>query len=139
VVTFSSGRLITGLLTATLLGAGALVSGGRAAGPPEADPGARAFQKCFACHSLDPRETNLPGPNLHKLFGRVAGSLPGFDYSGVMVAAGRQKGLVWDERTLDRYLAEPEALVPGTLMALVPIKDPAERQAVIEYLKRATE
>jgi cytochrome c len=107
--------------------------------PAESGPGARAFQKCFACHSLDPRETNLPGPNLHKLFGRVAGTLPGFEYSEAMVTAGRRKGLVWDERSLDQYLAEPESLVPGTLMALVSITNSAERKVLTEYLKRATE
>ena len=117
----------------------AAVAVGLAATPSPTSPGARAFQKCFACHSLDPRETNLPGPNLHKLLGRVAGSLPGFDYSEAMVAAGRRKGLVWDERTLEKYLAEPESLVPGTLMAMVTIKDPAERKVLIDYLKQATE
>lgn len=56
-----------------------------------------------------------------------------------MITAGWRKGLVWDERSLDQYLAEPESLVPGTLMALVSIKDPAERKVLIEYLKLATE
>lgn len=107
--------------------------------PAETAAEARALQKCFACHSLDPQETNLPGPNLHKLFGRMAGTLPGFEYSEAMVMAGRRRGLVWDERSLDQYLAEPESLVPGTLMALVSIKDPEERKVLIEYLKRATE
>ena len=101
--------------------------------------GARAFQKCFACHSLDPRETNLPGPNLHKLFGRVAGTLPGFEYSEAMVTAGQRKGLVWDERSLDQYLSEPDSLVPGTLMSPVSVQDPVERKMLIEYLRRATE
>jgi cytochrome c len=110
-----------------------------AAGATETGAGARAFQKCFACHSLDPRETNLPGPNLHKLFGRVAGTLPGFEYSEAMVTAGRRMGLVWDEHSLDQYLADPEYLVPGTLMALVSIKEPEERKVLIEYLKHAAE
>ncbi len=117
----------------------AVVAVAAAATPATTSPGARVFQKCFACHSLDPQETNLPGPNLHNLFGRVAGSLPGFDYSEAMVAAGRRKGLVWDEANLDRYLADSESLVRGTRMALVSIKDPAERKTLIEYLKRTTE
>ncbi len=124
---------------AATVACGVVVAVAAAASPGNTNPGARAFQKCYACHSLDPRETNLPGPNLHKLFGRVAGSLPGFDYSEAMVTAGRRKGLVWDEGNLDRYLADPESLVPGTRMALVSIKDPAERKTLIEYLKRATE
>lgn len=115
-------------LTATVA-CGVVVAVALAEGPVETSPGAKAFQKCYACHSLDLRETNLPGPNLHKLFGRVAGSLPGFDYSDAMVAAGLRKGLIWDEGNLDQYLADPESLVPGTRMALVSIQDP----------KRATE
>jgi cytochrome c len=124
---------------AAVLACSLVAAVGWSADPTATGPGARAFQKCYACHSLDPREPNLPGPNLHKLFGRVAGSLPGFDYSEAMVTAGRRKGLVWDEGSLDRYLADPESLVPGTLMAMVSIKDPAERKTLIEYLKHATE
>jgi cytochrome c len=112
---------------------------GFAATPPDHAPGARAFAKRYACHSLDPAETGLPGPNLHGLSGRRAGSLPGYDFSEALMEAGRRRGLVWTEETLDRLLADPEGTLPGTLMGFVGLRDAAERRAPIEYLRRTGE
>jgi cytochrome c len=106
----------------------------RAEGP--ADPGARAFQKCYACHSVDPAERGLPGPNLSHVVGRPAAALPDFEYSDAMIAAARQRKLVWTEATLDRYLADPQAFVPGTAMNFFGLRNPAERAALIAYLAR---
>ncbi|MFB3820207.1 MAG: cytochrome c family protein [Candidatus Methylomirabilales bacterium] len=100
-----------------------------------AGPVPRAFAKCYACHSADPAERDLPGPNLHALFGRRAGALPGFEFSRALREAGR-RGLVWTEEALDRFLRDPQAVVPGTTMAPPPLRDDGERRAVIEYLKR---
>lgn len=109
-----------------------------AAGPAsaEGDParGARVFQRCYACHSVDPAETNLQGPNLSGVLGRRAGSLAGFDYSEAMEAAGRA-GVAWDARTLDAFMADPEALVPGTTMGPIRIPEPADRLDLIAYLR----
>lgn len=98
------------------------------------DPGARAFQRCAACHSLGPSPNNDAGPDLKGVFGRRAGSAGGFAYSDAVRAAGR-RGLVWDEGALDRYLTDPEAVVPGTTM---PYQGgtAAERAAVIDWLRR---
>ncbi len=90
-------------------------------------------------HSLDPAEAGLPGPNLHGLFGRRAGSLPGYEFSEAMVEAGRRRGLVWAEETLDRFLADAQGTLPGTLMGFVALGDAGERKALIEYLQRAAE
>jgi cytochrome c len=98
--------------------------------------GARLFQRCYACHSLDPAERNLPGPNLLGVFGRRAGALDGFDYSQAMREAGR-RGLVWGEKTLDRFLEDPEEFVPGARMTGVWLRDPGERRALIQWLKNA--
>jgi cytochrome c len=95
--------------------------------------GERAFQRCYACHSVVVGEDKLPGPNLHGVVGRRAGTLPTFEYSPAMLAAGRN-GLVWTRDKLDAYLADPEAVVPGTAMAMPPLKDVRERAAVIDYL-----
>ena len=65
------------------------------------------------------------------MFGRKAGSLPGFDYSTAMKASGK----VWDEAALDSFLTSPMAAVPGTRMTYMGQSDPAKRKAVIEYLK----
>ena len=86
-------------------------------GPPQTppDPGARAYQRCAACHAHAPGRDGCAGPALRGVVGRRAGSAPGFAYSDAMRAAGR-RGLVWDETTLDRFLTDPEGVVPGTDM-----------------------
>lgn len=101
------------------------------------DAGARAFQKCFACHSVDPAEADEPltGPWLGGVVGRPAAALPGFDYSPAMRAAAAD-GLVWTAETLDAFLTDPQAFIPGTEMGLMRLSDPAERDAVIDYLRR---
>ena len=109
------------------------------AGPvnAEGDParGARVFQRCYSCHSVEPAEHNLQGPNLRAVIGRRAGSLPGFEYSAAMVAAGRN-GLIWTEQTIDGFVGDPERLVPGTTMAPMRIADPTARADLLAYLKR---
>lgn len=78
-----------------------------------------AFNYCVSCHSVDPAETGLPAPNLAGVAGRTAGSRPDFAYSPAMRAAGKG-GLVWTRETLNRFLANPQALVPGTAMQRLP-------------------
>jgi cytochrome c len=102
--------------------------------PAAADDRVPAFAKCYACHSTDPALTDLPGPNLHGVIGRRAGSLPSFRYTPAMRAAG-ERGLVWSPEQLDRYLADPDAMVPGTSMNVL-LDQPAERQAAIAHLGR---
>ena len=99
------------------------------------DPGARAFQRCAACHSLRPNDDDTPGPNLRGVFGRRVGAVNGYPYSDALRAAGR-RGTVWNETTLDRFLADPEAAMPGTAM---PYQGgtAAERAALIAWLRRA--
>ena len=108
-----------------------LVLSGSPQTPP--DPGARAFQRCAACHSLL-EDARSPAPGLRGVVGRRAGAVESFAYSDAMRAAGR-RGLVWDETTLDRFLTDPEGVVPGTDM---PYQggSAAERAAVIDWLRR---
>jgi cytochrome c len=96
--------------------------------------GERAFQRCYACHSLLAGEDKLPGPNLRTVMGRRAGSLPGFEFSDAMIAAGT-RGLVWDRRSLEAFIADPEAMVPGTSMT-AHLPDAEARHQVIDYLER---
>ena len=96
--------------------------------------GPRLFQRCYACHSLDPAERNLSGPTLRGIFGRRAGTVDGFDYSQAIREAGR-RGLVWSEGTLDRFLEDPDALVPGVRMGGVRLRDPGERRTLIQWLR----
>ena len=118
---------------ATLL---ASVGAAQAAGDPQR--GARAFQKCYACHALEPGIRNLQGPSLVKLWGRRAGTLPGFDFSDALVEAGAARDLRWSETTLDGFLADPQRYVPGLGMGFFGLKDPDERADLIAYLREAT-
>ena len=106
-----------------------------AASPAVAAPedGARLFEPCRACHSLDPAAQGLPGPNLSGLIGRKVGSDPAFDYSPVLRTA-RDQGLLWDSGRLDAFLADPARMFPGLWMSMRGIEDAAERQALVRFL-----
>ena len=101
-----------------------------------AQDGAQLFQRCYACHSLGPAERNLSGPTLRGVFGRRAGTLNGFEYSTAMREAG-QRGLTWTTETLDRFLVDPEEMIPGVRMGGVRLRDPAERRTLIRWLQNA--
>jgi cytochrome c len=124
--------IAAGLVQASLLpGAAQDTTAGDAA------RGERAFQRCYACHSVDPGEkAKLQGPSLYRVLGRPAGALPGFDYSEAMRSKGAG-GLVWDAGTLDSYIADPDAVVPGTAMSAPPLGDEQERADIIAFLARS--
>jgi cytochrome c2 len=94
------------------------------------------FQRCYACHSVVAGEDRLPGPSLRCVLGRRAGSLPGFEFSPALVEAGR-RDLVWTRTTLDAFLTDPLAVVPGTTMAMPGLPGVDDRRDVIDYLERA--
>lgn len=98
--------------------------------------GERVFQRCYACHSVEPNEGNLQGPSLYKVLGRPAAALPGFDYSQAMKQKAAE-GLVWDAASLDAYIADPDAVVPGTLMIIPPVRNAQDRGDLIAYLARS--
>ncbi|MGO4123551.1 cytochrome c family protein [Inquilinus sp. YAF38] len=98
----------------------------------DAAKGKQVFAKCQACHSLD-AGTNKLGPSLHGLIGRASGAIDGFRYSDAM----KNAHLTWDEATLDKYLSNPKALVPGTKMVFPGLPKEEDRLAVIAYLKEA--
>ena len=100
------------------------------------DEGERAFQKCYSCHSVDRKETDLSGPNLAGIVGRRAAVLANFVYSPAMKKAGAD-GLIWSEAALDRYLADPLEMIPETTMSFPGVKNAAERRAIVDYLRRA--
>ena len=89
------------------------------------------FSYCSRCHSLEPAR-HLSGPSLAGFVGRKAGTAEGFQhYSDALKSAN----LVWDEQTLDAWLADPTALISGNLMRFQGIPDPQKRQDLIAYLK----
>jgi len=78
----------------------------------EADSGQQAFNNaCRTCHMVKEGDNRL-GPNLYKIIGRKAGSLPNYAFSSAM----KEAGLVWDEEKLDRFIANPDQVVPGNNM-----------------------
>lgn len=120
--------LTTGLLLA-------LASGSAAAAAPDAARlvhGEQVYARCQACHAIDRHRV---GPAHCGLFGRRSGAAPGFaDYSPAM----RGARLVWRDATLDRFLRDPAAAVPGTTMGYAGVADAAERRDLIAWLKVAT-
>jgi cytochrome c len=85
------------------------------------------LRRCSGCHAAD---LNKEGPKLRGVFGRPSASVNGFDFSQAL----KKASIKWDDQTLDRWLADPEAMVPGTDMAFR-LSDPAARKAIIDYLR----
>ncbi len=96
----------------------------------DAAAGEKVFKAdCGICHSAQPGR-NLVGPSLFSVVNRRSGQIPGFHYSD----ANKKSGLTWNVATLDRYLAGPRELVPGTKMTFPGLKDPKQRADLIAYL-----
>jgi cytochrome c len=101
-------------------------SGGRG----DAERGKAVFTKrCTGCHAMD---VNREGPKLRGVFDRRAGQIEGFTYSTALKASG----ITWDEESLDKWLSDPDAMIPENAMSFRVVKA-AERLDLIEYLKRA--
>jgi cytochrome c len=116
---------IGGLALALLLAGGAVAYA-------EGDPakGEQVYHRCQGCHSID---RNRIGPMHKGLFGRPAGSVPGFDYSAAM----KNSGIVWTAATLDLFLQGPRQMVPGTKMNFVGVPKAQDRADLIAYLEVA--
>lgn len=95
------------------------------------DPGAKLYMNhCGTCHTIDPAAAKRPGPDLHGVLQRKAGTLAGYKYSAGLKAAGWQ----WTPEQLDLWLTDPKALVPDTLMSIYKQKDAEKRKLIIDYL-----
>ena len=116
--------------TAILMAAPAFAQAG------DAGRGQRLFnQQCRACHTLEQGGASVAGPNLHGLFGRKAGTAPGYDSSEAM----KKSGIVWDETTLADYTRDPKGKVPDTKMVYGGMKQPGQLADLVAYLKQATQ
>ena len=108
----------------------ALSAGAAASAAGDATRGEELYSRCVACHALN---HDRVGPRHCGLVGRKAGSVPGFAYSSAM----KDSKLVWNEKTLERFLADPVKTVPGTTMTYAGISDAGERADLIAYLAAA--
>ncbi len=118
-----SGRCVglTLVLGVMMLGNGAV----NAAGDPVR--GEVLYKDCQNCHSIDKNDT---GPMHKGVVGRMAGTVPGYDYSPAL----KNAKIIWSEENLDKWLANPEELVPGTKM-LFAVDDPKDRADLIAFLR----
>lgn len=96
----------------------------------EADSGQQAFNNaCRTCHMVKEGDNRL-GPNLYKIVGRKAGSLPNYAFSSAM----KEADLVWDEEKLDRFIANPDQVVPGNPFG--GLSSSEDRKKIIAFLAR---
>jgi len=96
--------------------------------------GKKVFNKCKVCHTLEEGQHKI-GPSLAGVIGRTAGTAEGFKYSDAM----KESGVVWDEDTLDKYLADPKGFIPGNKMAFAGLKKEDDREDVIAYIESGGE
>lgn len=109
-----------------------------AAGPaethkPHTIPNAGKFHACHFCHSLK-EGVHLTGPSLANIWGKKAGHVEGFNS---YTEALKKSGIVWNEKTMAKWIDNPEKLVPGTTMKLKVHYGPESNKAMIEFLKIA--
>jgi cytochrome c len=97
--------------------------------------GQRVFSACAACHSLQAGQ-NMTGPSLADLWNRKAGGVESFSrYSPALKSAS----IVWNDKTLDEWINDPQHVVPGNQMTFAGIKDAQQRADLLAFLKKATQ
>ena len=97
--------------------------------------GQRVFGACAACHSLQP-DQNMTGPSLAGVWNRKAGSLSSFSrYSPAL----QSSNIVWNDKTLNDWITDPQHLIPGNQMTFAGVNDPRQRADLLAFLKEATQ
>jgi len=100
----------------------------------DAAKGERLYAVCKACHTLHKGGPQIVGPNLHGFFGRPAAQAQGYAFTPAL----RNSGIVWNDATLDKFIADPKGTVPGTRMIYPGMRKPEDRENLIAFLKEAT-
>jgi cytochrome c len=109
-----------------------VVAFANAAAAQDATNGANVFKQCMICHAVGSGALNKIGPELNGLDGRHSGSVANYSYS----EANKDSGIVWNEATFKRYIADPHAMIPGTKMPFAGLKDPQQVNELWVYLKQ---
>ena len=102
--------------------------------PAVADANAQpaAFAQCATCHQVKKDGAHGVGPNLYGVYGTKAGEIATFNFSPAMKASG----LTWDDATLNTYITNPRAMVPGTKMSFAGQADATKRAEIIAWMKK---
>jgi cytochrome c len=95
--------------------------------------GEARFQDCAACHKLEAGSNNV-GPSLHGIFERKAAALTDFRYSPAM----KRSGISWTPETLDKFISDPQAMVPANRMPYAGMANPSDRADLIAYLAKVS-
>jgi cytochrome c len=98
----------------------------------DAAAGERVFNQCRTCHQLGETAKNGVGPQLNGLFGRKAGSVPGYSYSNAYKALDK----VWSPENFTVYIKDPRGVTPGTKMVYPGLKDETQIKNLIAYLQQ---
>ncbi|MBL8697222.1 MAG: cytochrome c family protein [Alphaproteobacteria bacterium] len=117
------------LLAVAVALAGPMAASGR---DGDAERGEQLFRKCASCHTVEAGGRHRAGPALHGVLGRRAGSAPGYRYSDAL----RRSSVVWTEETLDAFIADATAFIPGTKMG-GGLSLAADRADLLAFLRRA--
>jgi cytochrome c len=111
-----------------------LLLSGAARADGDAARGEARFQDCAACHRLEAGANNV-GPSLHGIFTRKAGEIADFRYSPAI----KRSGIVWTPETLDKFITDPQALVPGNRMPYAGMANANDRADLIAYFIKASQ
>ena len=115
-----------------MAGALALCAAAPVGAVPDVVRGEQVYARCLACHAL---AFDRVGPRHCGLFGRLAGSVPDFNYSPAM----KRSRIVWNDKTLERFLTKPLRMVPGSTMTYDGVADPSDRADLIGYLRHVNQ
>jgi cytochrome c len=117
-------------ISALIFAAAVSLAGGSALAAGDAVKGAAVFQNCALCHNADKDGGNGLGPNLYRVVGRKAASLPNFPYSSAL----KSSGIIWTDNKLRAWVSDPARLVPGTRMMFPGLSDKQQIDDLIAYL-----
>ena len=98
----------------------------------DAGRGEQLFVECASCHTLEKGVHNV-GPSLNGLFQRKAGSFDDFRYSPAM----KRANITWTADELDKFIADPQTVVPANRMPYAGMTNAADRADLIAYLQKA--